>query len=285
MKRADLTAEEQTAILADRYSQRAEAYDELWSPVIRPVGERLIGHLPLNGARNIIDVGTGAGALLAVIQRAAPNAKILGVDRSEGMLRLARDRNSGPLALMDVQNLALRANRFDAAVVAFVLFHLPHPERCLNEVNRALKPGGTVGTVTWGAETFPLANTIWDEELEAAGARVLELPAADNRACCDSPEKMTALLEQTGFISTRAWTEALEYRWPPEDHFEYETRSSSRLLLQSLGARDREACMRRVRDRLSDLRDDQYMYQGEVVMATARKADNAGGRTLGEDDG
>lgn len=285
MKRADLTAEEQTAILANRYSLRAEAYDELWSPVIRPVGERLIGHLHLNGSRNIIDVGTGAGALLAGIQRAAPNANILGVDRSEGMLRLARNRHSGPLALMDVQNLALSDNRFDAALVAFVLFHLPHPERCLNEVRRVLKPGGTVGTVTWGAEQFPPANTIWDEELKAAGARVLELPAADNRACCDSQEKVTALLEQTSFILTRVWSESLEYRWRPEDHFEYQTRSSSRLLLQSLGAPDRETCLRRVRDRLSDLRDDQYMYQGEVLMATARKAANAGGRTLGVSDG
>ena len=201
------------------------------------------------------------------------------------MLRLARNRHSGPLALMDVQNLALRDNRFDAALVAFVLFHLPHPERCLSEVIRVLKPGGTVGTVTWGTETFPPANMIWDEELEAAGARVLELPAADNRACCDSPEKVMALLEQTGFISTRVWSESLEHRWRPEDHFEYQTRSSSRLLLQSLGARDREACLRRVRDRLSDLREDQYLYQGEVVMATARKADVAGGRTPGEHDG
>jgi ubiquinone/menaquinone biosynthesis C-methylase UbiE len=285
MKRADRSAEEQTAILADRYSQRAVAYDQLWSPVIRPVGERLIEHLHLNGARNIIDVGTGAGALLAVLQRAAPNAKILGVDRSDGMLRLARDRHSGPLTLMDLQNLALRANRFNAAVVAFVLFHLPHPERCLKEVNRVLKPGGTLGTVTWGAEKFPAANTIWDEELEAAGAQVLELPAADNRACCDSPDKVMALLEQTGFTSTRVWSESLEYRWRPEDHFEYQTRSSSRLLLHSLGARDREACLHRVRDRLSDLREDQYMYQGEVVMAMARKAANAGGHTLGDNDG
>jgi ubiquinone/menaquinone biosynthesis C-methylase UbiE len=285
MKPVDLTADEQTAILADRYSQRAEAYDELWSPVIRPVGERLIEHLHLNVARNIIDVGTGAGALLAVLQLAAPDARILGVDRSQGMLRLARDRHSGPLALMDVQKLALRDNRFDAAIVAFVLFHLPHPERCLKEVNRVLKPGGAVGTVTWGAEKFPPANAIWDEELEAAGARVLELPAADNRACCNSAEKVTALLEQTGFVSTRVWSESLEYHWRRDDHFEYQTRSSSRLLLQSLGAGDREACLRRVRDRLSGLRDDEYLYQGEVVMATARKAADAGGRTPGENHG
>jgi ubiquinone/menaquinone biosynthesis C-methylase UbiE len=285
MKGADLTAEEQTAILATRYSLRAEAYDELWSPVIRPVGERLIGHLPLRGSKNIIDVGAGAGALLAGIQRAAPNANILGVDRSEGMLRLARKRHSGPLALMDVQNLAVSDNRFDAALVAFVLFQLPHPERCLDEVRRVLKPGGTVGTVTWGAVKVLPANKIWDEELKAAGARVHELPAAANRACCDSQEKVTALLEQTGFISTRVWSESLEYRWRPEDHFEYQTRSFSSLLLESLGAPERETCLRRVRDRLSDLHDDQYIYQGEVVMATARKAANAGERTLGVNDG
>ncbi len=35
MKSAELTGEEQTAILAERYSHRAEAYDELWSPIIR----------------------------------------------------------------------------------------------------------------------------------------------------------------------------------------------------------------------------------------------------------
>jgi hypothetical protein len=35
MNRADLSADEQTAILADRYSQRADTYDELWSPVTR----------------------------------------------------------------------------------------------------------------------------------------------------------------------------------------------------------------------------------------------------------
>ena len=128
MKPAELSREEQTAILAERYSQRAEAYDELWSPIIRPAGERLIRQLLLTAATNVIDVGTGAGALLPAIRRAAPRATILGVDRSDGMLRLAREKHSGPLAHMDVQKLALPANRFDAAGVAFVLFHVPSPE-------------------------------------------------------------------------------------------------------------------------------------------------------------
>src|SRR5438094_10287643 len=108
MKVADLTAGQQTAMLADRYSQRAQAYDGLWSPVIQPVGERLIARLPLSAkTSHVIDIGTGAGALLPAIQRAAPSAVTVGIDRSRGMLRLANDRHSGPLALMDVQRLAL----------------------------------------------------------------------------------------------------------------------------------------------------------------------------------
>src|SRR5438445_10853815 len=93
MKPAELTREEQTAILADRYTQRAAVYDALWSPIIRPAGERLISRLSLTAARSVIDVGTGTGALLPAIRRAAPGAAILGVERSDGMLRLARLRH------------------------------------------------------------------------------------------------------------------------------------------------------------------------------------------------
>ncbi len=275
MMEAYLTAGEQTAMLADRYSQRANAYDGLWSPIIRPAGERLIAHLPLSSTtRHIIDIGTGAGALLPAIQRSAPSAVIVGVDRSQGMLRLAKEKHSSPLALMDVQTLALPANRFEVAVVAFVLFHLPSPERCLAEVNRVLLPGGAVGTVTWGSEKQPLASATWDEELQAAGAEVIGLPAVDNRACCDSTQKMTTLLEQAGFVAISVWTESIEHRWRPEEHFDYQVGMNSRLRLQSLDVEDRETCLRRIRDRLSGADDEQYVYRGELFMATAFKADH-----------
>jgi SAM-dependent methyltransferase len=269
----ELTAEAQTVILAERYSARAEAYDALWSPVIRPVGERLLAHLPLSRAKDIVDVGTGSGALLPLIQKASPSAIVLGVDNSEGMLRLAKDKHAGPLALMDVQKLELDENQFDVAVVAFVLFHLPRPERCLAEVNRVLRPGGVVGTVTWGAEHMPPAEAVWDEELEASGAHVLGLPAADNRGCCDSPEKVATLLGQAGFGSIRTWTEPLHHQWRPDDFFEYQLRGAALPRLLSLALDERDSCVRRIRDRLSGQGEDQFVFRGELVLATGAKAD------------
>ena len=265
------TVDQQISELARRYSQRAAAYDSLWSPAIQPVGERLLERLPLPGAGQVIDVGTGAGALLPAIQRAAPRAVILGVDTSEGMLERARQRHNGPLALMDAQKLDLPPNRFDVAVVAFVLFHLPHPQRCLEEVFRVLKPGGAVGTATWGAERYPAVNAIWDEELTAAGAVTFLLPATDNRGCCNNREKMTQLLEYAGFSDITSWSESLEHRWRPDDHFEYQVRSTSRLRLESLASGARDDCLERVRARLAACSDEEYVFSGDVVMATAVK--------------
>ena len=151
---------------------------------------------------------------------------------------------------MDAQELAMPDNQFDAAIVAFVLFHLPSPERCLND---------------------PPASEIWVEELEAAGARLFDLPATDSYSRCDSPEKVAALLEQAGFRSTRVWTESLEYQWRPDEHFLDHERGASLLRLRSLSGVDREACLERVRERLAGLGADQYLDRSDVVMPTAVK--------------
>jgi hypothetical protein len=118
-----------------------------------------------------------------------------------------------------------------------------------------------------------MANGIWEEELKEAGAQVSVLPAVDNRACCDSIEKMTDLLEGAGFASIKVWSESIEHRWRPEDHFEYHLRMTSRVGLQSLNAGGRDVCLRRVRERLTGADDQQYVYWGEVLMATGIKQD------------
>ena len=78
--------------------------------------------------------------------------------------------------------------------------------------------------------------------------------------------------------------ESIEHRWRPEDYFDYQMRSTSRLRLLSLDPDQREACLRRIRKRLAGSDGEQYLYRGEVVMATARKT-SRGERMLGDVDG
>lgn len=265
------SVDEQVAELARRYSERAEAYDRLWSPVLQSVARRLLEHLALARAADVLDVGTGAGALLPLIRQAAPRARVLGIDNAEGMLRLARGRHPGPLAQMNVERIGLPSGRFDIAVIAFVLFHLACPDRCLTEVCRVLRPGGMAGTATWGAERWPAADDIWDRELTRAGAATYTLPAVQNRSCCDSEPKVRKLLHAAGFKSVRTWQERLVYRWPAPSHFEYQMLVTSRARLESLGTPARAECLRRIRRRLADAAEDDYVYTGEVICAVASK--------------
>jgi len=261
--------DDQVTALADRYSQRAEAYDALWSPVILPFAACLLDHLPLPGALQVLDVGTGAGALFPAIQRLAPGAVVTGVDRSEGMLRLARARHRGPLAVMDAQNLEFPEDCFDVVIAAFVLFHLPDPGRGLEEICRVLRPGGAVGALTWAEEDYPAVDVVWDEALAAAGASAPLPSATDSRMRCNTTAKMAALLARAGFSDVETWVEKVEHRWQAEQHFQYQVGSTSRTRLASLPAADRNACLYRVAERLSHAAGDDYVFRGAVIFSTA----------------
>jgi ubiquinone/menaquinone biosynthesis C-methylase UbiE len=151
------------------YTASADGYAEFWSPVIRPLGRRLLEALPWDRASRILDVGTGTGALIPDMLHLAPTARIVGIDPSFGMLARATSVRV-PLVAMDAMARAVRAGTFDIAVLAFVLFHGPDPLAALAEVGRTLRRPGTVGLTTWAEEPATPANQIWDEELGAGGA-------------------------------------------------------------------------------------------------------------------
>lgn len=115
--------------LARCYSGEAEVYKRLWAPVLYPFGLRLVRALPMGQARRVLEIGTGIGLLLPEIQKAAPASVVVGVDIAEGMLKLA-PRSCLP-AVMDASQLALQSDQFDAALLPFVLFHLPQPAEAL----------------------------------------------------------------------------------------------------------------------------------------------------------
>ncbi len=257
--------------LATDYSHRAAAYSRFWAPVINPMANPLLLAMPLAGARRILDVGTGTGALWKMIRSAAPGVQLYGVDRAEGMLREGDDLLRGSVSVMDAENLGLRPAVFDAALLLFVLFHVPDPVRALREISATLRPGGSLGLAVWGEDPGLPGSTLWTEELDRAGAAKDPRDSTVMRqSWMDTPEKIADLLTSAGFISHQIWTRRLVHEWTVENLLATQTHCGlpSRRL-NGLSVDAREACVRRVRARMESLSASELEYRVEVIYAIA----------------
>lgn len=97
----------------------------------------------------ILDVATGTGDL-AIMLSQTKATEIIGVDISEGMLKVGRKKveNKGlsdriTLIQADSENLPFEDNYFDVITVAYGIRNFENLEKGLSEMFRVLKPNGT----------------------------------------------------------------------------------------------------------------------------------------------
>jgi ubiquinone/menaquinone biosynthesis C-methylase UbiE len=128
------------------------AYERMMGAWSRAAGEIFLDWLaPLCGLR-WIDVGCGTGAFTELlVERCAP-AQVDAVDPSEAQLSFARARPLGQIAKFqqgDALALPFSDERFDAAVMALVIFFVADPAKGIDEMVRVVRPGGTVAAYVW----------------------------------------------------------------------------------------------------------------------------------------
>jgi ubiquinone/menaquinone biosynthesis C-methylase UbiE len=259
--------------LATEYSQRAEAYAHYWAPVIHPMAHPLLHAMPLANAQRILDVGTGTGALWPLIQQAAPQAQLWGIDRAKGMLRAGADLLRGRVAVMDAERLGVRGAEFDAALFLFVLFHIPDPIGALGEVLASLQPAGVLGVVVWGIDPGLPGAAIWAEELDRVhAADDPRDPAVMRQGWMDTPEKLRSLLEGGSFVPDQVWSRSFVHQWTSGSLLATQTRcGSSSRRLHSLSRDVQQTCTERVRARLETLAPAELEYRVEAVYAIAHR--------------
>jgi ubiquinone/menaquinone biosynthesis C-methylase UbiE len=257
------------AEVAGRYTHDAPLYERYWAPSLARLGQRLVAGLPLEDASVVVDIGAGVGALLPAFREAAPRAYVAGVDASEGMLRRAPP--SFGRALMDAGQLALRDESVDAATMSFVLFFLHQPRRGLDEVLRALKPGGGVGVSTWDAGTYDYpAEKVWYELLEEHGAAVEEAQA--HPELMDTPEKLSGLLRDAGFVEVHTDITREPAPVTLEEYLEVRTGiGRSRARFESLAPETRTKMLAAARERLAELEPEDFTDPQVAVFAWGSK--------------
>ncbi len=258
--------------VAALYDLGVDVYDSLWSPIILPPAQQVVSSLELESGSLVLDVGTGTGALIPTIRAAAPAATVVGLDAAAEMLRLAQAHTGAPVIRADAAALPIDEATADAALLAFVLFHLNDPALAITEAARVLHGGGRVGTVTWRRESTLRAYEVWDAALTEAGAPPLPSPRAD--AGLDTVDGIAALLTTAGLQPTRVWLEPLSHQWEPSAYWQMATGSGlNRTRLRRIDADARPEVLARARERLGTLPREDYAWSGEVVCAVAIKPD------------
>ncbi|MGN7720357.1 bifunctional demethylmenaquinone methyltransferase/2-methoxy-6-polyprenyl-1,4-benzoquinol methylase UbiE [Chitinophaga sp. 22620] len=104
--------------------------------------------LPLQ-PKTILDVATGTGDVAIMAHRMLKPEKIIGIDISEGMLALGREKVAkaglnGTITLQqgDSETISFPDATFDAITAAFGVRNFENLEKGLAEMCRVLKPGG-----------------------------------------------------------------------------------------------------------------------------------------------
>jgi ubiquinone/menaquinone biosynthesis C-methylase UbiE len=156
----------------EAFDAGADAYDGLvganpgYHRHLRLSAQRM--ELPDGGrGMHLLDIGCGTGASTAALLRAAPHARITGVDGSAGMLAQARAK-AWPATVTFVQSRAEDLEQaavtgpFDGILAAYLVRNLPEPDPVLRSLRELLKPGGIFAAHEYSVRDSRLATTIWN---------------------------------------------------------------------------------------------------------------------------
>jgi len=94
---------------------------------------------------NVLDVGTGKGGFIPVLQKIFPNSHITGVDPDCQSLEIARQEYPQyDFVEMNAERLMFDDNSFDVVSISMALHHLPKVKRGLKEIKRVVREEGWI---------------------------------------------------------------------------------------------------------------------------------------------
>ena len=140
---------------------------------------QLINLLEMRHGCRVLDLACGTGDL--AFEAADRGASVLGLDITPRMIELAREKAAARQATVrvrpawivgDMTALPVTPGTFDVVTTGYGLRNVPDLPQALAEIHRALKPGGSVGSLDFDRPSQPLIRAIYLVYLDVLGGIV-----------------------------------------------------------------------------------------------------------------
>lgn len=151
--------------MTNRFDKESQHWDT--NPRHTLLAEKVLAeiqkHISFSKKMTALDYGTGTGLILQGIQPKV--AKIVGMDNSEGMLDVLRQKiqnlhlENVQLQLHNAETQTLQANTFDLITISMTLHHISPAETFLKKAFKALKPGGMLFIIDLEPENGTFHNS------------------------------------------------------------------------------------------------------------------------------
>ncbi len=157
--------------------------------------------------KTILDIATGTGDFAIEAMKLHPK-KVIGVDISEGMLKLGREKiiklglqNIIELKAGDSENLPFPDNSFDAITVGFGVRNFENLEKGINDIYRVLNPGGELVVLEFSKpRNFPIKQ-IYNFYFKYITPTIGRIFSKDNSAYTYLPESVNAFPDGEEFLA------------------------------------------------------------------------------------
>jgi SAM-dependent methyltransferase len=163
---------------------RGDGMEKDHLPITLPVLEKM----QLAPTDNVLDVGCGSGWLSRRISQQVSEGRVVGMDISDEMVRLARrnsiDHHNILFVVGEAAEIPWESNFFNHAISVESAYYWPDPAAGLKELRRVLRPGGSAWILInyyrdnpychqWGAllavPTHLLSADEWTQLIHDAG--------------------------------------------------------------------------------------------------------------------